>query len=60
MTVSESGWKAARIRSELRSQIEDAVSTIKIRNMAKYDSVSDFVEKACIALLDKEKVEISA
>ena len=58
MTVTD--WKAARIRGELRSQIEDAVSSVKVRNMPKYDSVSDFVEKACIMLLDKEKQEIPA
>jgi hypothetical protein len=55
MTVPD--WKTARIRGELCSQVEDAVYSIKVRNMPKYDSVADFIEKACIALLDKEGIK---
>ena len=56
MTVSD--WKLARIKGELRSQIEHAVYSIKIRNMQKYDSIADFVEQACIMLLDKEGIVV--
>ena len=53
-------WKSVRIKSEVLSQIDQAVNSIKIRNMQKYDSLADFVEKACIMLLEKEngKLEI--
>lgn len=53
----DSDWKTARIKGELYSQVVQAVESIKIRNMPKYDSIADFIEKACIMLLDKEKVE---
>jgi Arc/MetJ-type ribon-helix-helix transcriptional regulator len=53
-----SDWKSPRIQGILFEQIQEAVDSIKVRNMRKYDSVSDFVQKACIMLLDKEKVEV--
>lgn len=52
MTATET--KLVRINSELRSQIEQVVDSIKVHNLPKYDSVPDFVEKACIMLLDSE------
>ena len=55
--MSDSKWKTARIKGELESQIVQAVESIKIRNMPKYDSVADFVEKACLLLLDREDVK---
>ena len=54
----DSNWKVARIKGELHSQIESAVRSRKVRNMPKYDSIADFIEKACIMLLDKEGIEV--
>ena len=55
MTVTDT--KQVRIKSELRSQIEYAISSLKERNIPKYASVPDFVQEACVKLLNKEGVK---
>ena len=53
-------WRGARIRHSLYKQIEYAVEHITERGQPKYKSVSDFATRACIQLLDKEKVKLEA
>jgi hypothetical protein len=52
--MTETETNLIRINSELRTQIEKAIDSIKERGIPKYKSVPKFVEKACIELLNKE------
>lgn len=45
------------MRSTLWHEVEVAVDHVKVRNTRKYDSVADFVQKACVMLLDKEGIK---
>jgi hypothetical protein len=52
-----SDWKTTKMRSTLWHEVEVAVEHVKVRNTRKYDSVADFVQKACVMLLDKEGIK---
>ncbi len=45
------------MRTTLWHEVEAAVEHVKVRNTRKYDSVADFVQKACVMLLDKEGIK---
>lgn len=57
-----SEWRTTKMRSTLWHEVEIAVERVKVRNTRKYDSVADFIHKACVMLLDKEgiKTELTA
>ena len=42
------------------NDIAKAVPKVKTRNVQKYSSVSDFVNTACIELLDREGIKVEA
>lgn len=54
--MMESDWKQVRIRPELHAQIEKVKVSKKEKGIRKYKSVPQFVERACILLLDKEGI----
>ena len=57
-------WRGIRVRMNLFKEIERFLehSNATKYGTPKYDSKADFVEKACIMLLEKErsKVEVAA
>jgi hypothetical protein len=54
------GWRTAKIRMSVYNDIAKAVPKVKTRNVQKYSSVSDFVNTACIELLDREGIKVEA
>jgi hypothetical protein len=53
-----SDWRTTKMRTTLWHEVEAAVEHVKVRNTRKYDSVADFVQKACVMLLDKEGIKM--
>lgn len=62
VTVSKplpmSEWKTTKLRESLMDTIEQAVKTITVMGVQKYDSTPDFIKTACIMLLKKEGFEV--
>lgn len=50
-------WRSCKLRMALYAEVAYAVEHLRNRNMQKYDSIGEFVEKACVDLLEKEKVD---
>ena len=58
--MTETETNLVRINAELRSQIDETIHSIKDMGIRRYKSVPEFVEKACIEWLKKEKPEVKA
>lgn len=62
--TTDYGWRQVRIRQSLLQEIDRFITNVTKYGVPKYMSKADFVEKACIMLLEKErskvKVEVAA
>ena len=47
-------WRTLKLRTNLLEEIGSATGKIKVYGVPKYDSVPDFIQEACIALLAQE------
>lgn len=50
-------WVTTKLRKPLYDKVVNAVETLTEMDVKKYDAITDFVQQACILLLEKEGIK---